>query len=317
MNLKLSAAGIAFAASMALPAAPQMDLGRLAAAPHTQTLGPDAAESINYLTAPPERIREVVPALKGLRPEAGQEALPEILAGVAKTIAAVLPRLPNLVSKEEIFHFQGKRDAAAAGGLANLQPWSREFKYLILSHHGADGNTTIEELRTDAKGHSADGAGQFTAPRGYGFAYQWLFFSAANQEDFRFRLLGQQEKDGRKTWVVAFAQDPARVRNPALFQSEGKVAPFYYQGVLWVDRGSFDIVRLRTDLLTPLPELHLRQMTTEVAFRSVPIHGFDAVFWLPSEVSIASDQGGGLAEESHRYSDYHLFHTDTRIIPEP
>ena len=88
----------------------------------------------------------------------------------------------------------------------------------------------------------------------------------------------------------------------------------------WVSRSpteTFDIVMLRTDLLAPLKDLHLRQLTTELAFRSVPIHGYDAVFWLPSEVSIASDQGAGAAEESHRYSDYHLFHAEARIVPSP
>jgi hypothetical protein len=49
----------------------------------------------------------------------------------------------------------------------------------------------------------------------------------------------------------------------------------------------------------------------------VPIRGYDAVFWLPSEVDISSDQGRGPSEESHRYSDYHLFHAETRILPEP
>ena len=319
-NVAFPLTAVLIAALAAVPARPawaQIDLGRLATSPHSQTLQQDSAAAANYLESPVQQLKEAVPALKGLKAEAGQEQLPSILARVAKTIADVLPRLPDLVSREDIFHFQSKRDSSAPGGLASLQPWSREYKYLILCHHNADGSTTIEESRTDAKGHPAEASGQFTAPRGYGFAYQWLFFSAANQPEFRFRYLGQQEKGGRKTFVVAFAQDPGKVTNPAWFQSEGKTAPFYYQGILWVDQSSFDIVMLRTDLLAPLKDLHLRQLTTELAFRSVPIHGYDAVFWLPSEVSIASDQGAGAAEESHRYSDYHLFHAEARIVPSP
>ena len=93
------------------------------------------------------------------------------------------------------------------------------------------------------------------------------------------------------------------------------MAPFYYQGVLWVDQSTFDIVRLRTDLLTALPDLNLRQLTTELSFRLVHIGGMDAEFWLPSGVSISSDQGGGPTDENHRYSDYHLYHATTRILP--
>ena len=67
--------------------------------------------------------------------------------------------------------------------------------------------------------------------------------------------------------------------------------------------------------MAPLPQVHLKQLATELTFRSVPIHGYDAVFWLPSEVDISSDQGNGPSEENHRYSDYHLYHSTARILP--
>lgn len=117
--------------------------------------------------------------------------------------------------------------------------------------------------------------------------------------------------------MVAFAQDPHKVADPAYFEAGGRTAPFYFQGVLWVDQATFDIVRLRTDLLSPLSELHLRKLSTELTFRSVPIRDFGAVFWLPSEVEISSDQGAGVAEESHHYSDYHLFHAEAKIVANP
>jgi hypothetical protein len=66
-----------------------------------------------------------------------------------------------------------------------------------------------------------------------------------------------------------------------------------------------------------VPQVELLQLTTELSFRSVPIHGYNAVFWLPSEVDIESDEGRGPSEESHRYSDYHLFHAQARIVANP
>jgi hypothetical protein len=296
-----------------LDAAQAASIDEMAQQPNRHGLPENAAP---YLALPEKRLRELVPPLKGLKYDADQDRLPTILAGVAAKIASVLPRLPNLVSREEIFHFQS-RSGSANGGLASEQPWTREFKYLILSHHYTDGSTAIEELRTDSKGRPADASAQFTSPHGFGFAYQWLFFRTENQSEFRFRYLGEQDKEGRKTFVVAFAQDPAKVTNPAHFQALGKVASFFYQGVLWIDQASFDIVMLRSDLLSPLPDLGLRQMTTELTFRSVPIHGFGEVFWLPSQVYISSDQGAGPVEETHRYSDYHLFHAEARIVDTP
>ena len=309
---------ILIAALAIVPAQPVSAQGapsRLSKIPYSPTLHPTSAQTETYFAFPFQKLKEAVPELKGLKFDDSQERLTSILSGVGRTIANVLPRLPNLVSREDITGFQGLRDPSASGGLANAQPWSREFRYLILCHQNADGSTTIEELRTDSKGRSADIAGQFTSPRGYGFAYQWLFFTSANQREFRFRYLGQQDKGRRKTFVVAFAQVPDKVTAPALFQSEGKVSPFYYEGVLWVDQATFDVVMLRTDLLDALPDLHLARLTTELSFSLVRIHGLDSEFWLPSQVSISSDQGRGPMEESHRYSDYHVYHSTSRVVP--
>lgn len=275
------------------------------------------ADATTYFGFSIDKLKIAVPALNGIQFDSGQERLPAILARVAEGIADMLPRLPDLISREDVFHFQSVWDPNTPGGLAAGQPWSREFKYLLHCQHNADGSMTIAESRLDGKGQVVKGAGQFTALRGYGFAYQWLFFSAANQPEFRFRYLGQQVKNGRKTYVIAFVQDPSKVDDPAYFMADGKLAPFYYQGVLWVGQSSFDIVALRTDLLAPLPKMYLRQLTSELTFRSVPIRGYDRVFWLPSEVDISSDQGRGPTEESHRYSDYHLFHAETRIVSTP
>jgi hypothetical protein len=274
---------------------------------------PKRNDRTTYLEFPIDRLKSAVPALNGIKFIADQDQLPVILAGVAKNIAEVLPRLPDLISREDVYNFQGAWDPSSqAGRLAAGEPSSREFKYLIHCQHNADGSTTIAESRTDGKGRLVEAGGV----RGYGFANQWLFFSADNQPEFRFRYLGEQEKSGRKTFAIAFVQIPRKVGAPAQFMADGKKAPLYYQGILWVDQSSFDIVSLRTDLLAPPPKTPLRQLTTELTFHSVPIRGYDAVFWLPSEVDISSDLGAGPTEETHRYSDYHLFRAQARIVPD-
>jgi hypothetical protein len=276
-----------------------------------------AQDATTYVNFPIQRLRAQVPELGGIKYDDSQQQLPAILGRVAQHIADVLPRLPDLISREDVYHFQSKTDGDAGGGLAATQPWGRQYRYLLHCRRNQDGSTNIEESRIDGAGKPVKEGGGFTSMRGYGFGYQWLFFSAANQPEFHFRYLGQQEKGGRKTYVVAFAQEPHKVSDPAFFQVDLKKVPFYYQGVLWVDQSSFDIVFLRTDLLAPLPQLLLKQLTTELTFRSVPIRGLDTVFWLPSEVDISSDQGRGPSEESHRYSDYHLFRAQVRVVPEP
>jgi hypothetical protein len=285
--------------------------------PYKQPITTLSGNTTSYFDLPIGKLKETVPGLRGIRYDGSQEQLTAILVRIAQAIDGVVPRLPNLISRENIYGFQAPQGQEFGDGPASQQPWSREFKYLILRRQNADGSPYLEELRVDSKGHPVQAGESWSSPRGYGFAYQWLFFSSANQRQFHFRYLGEQEKSGHKTYAICFAQDPARVAHPAEFQAAGKTAAFYYQGILWVDQSSFDIVALRTDLLAPVQALNLLELTTELSFRSVPIRGYNAVFWLPSEVDITSNQGAGAIQENHRYSDYHLFHAETRIETAP
>ena len=281
-------------------------------------VGPTSSAAV-YFDFPLPELRHAVPSIKGLayesNPESSKDQLPAILSGVARSIDNALLKLPDLVSREDVNYIQTSGDPTNADNPFNAGRWNRVFRYLILCHRAADHSVQIEESRTDGKGHPIDLSASTRGPRGLGFAYQWLLFSAANQPEFRFRYLGRQSKDGKQTFVLAFAQVPEKVMTPAHYQVDDKVLPFYFQGVIWVDQSTSKIVLLHTDLLAPIPRLNLRRLTTEVHFNSVSIRDLNASFWLPREVDITSDQTTGTAEEDHRYTDYHLFHSTVKIIP--
>lgn len=280
-----------------------------------------------YPDLPLEALKKSVPALEGLRPAVDQQRLAAILNDMAGTIADMVPRLPNIVSLEDVIRAETKtgptppqrligvtRPGEGPATITPQSPRGEQYQYLILCHRAASGATSIEEMRTDLKGRSLDSHKAGT-PRGSGFAYQWLLFGAANQAEFRFSLLGEQQIEGRNTFVLSFAQIPGSVKFPAIFQSEGKQAAYFYQGILWVDQATSNIVSLRSDIEAPLRSPRLEQLTTELHFRSVGIRDFGQSFWLPSEVRIEIAQGPLRIEEKHRYSDYHLYHASMRIMP--
>ena len=129
------------------------------------------------------------------------------------------------------------------------------------------------------------------------------------------RYLGTQGIDDHKTFVLGFAQIPNRVKVPGKYKWAGKEVPFFFQGIAWIDQSTFDVVRLRTDLLSPIPSVNLKRMTTELRFRSVRIHGFGAVLWLPSEVLIRTARSDSIFEEIHQYSGYSFFHAESKLLP--
>jgi hypothetical protein len=92
---------------------------------------------------------------------------------------------------------------------------------------------------------------------------------------------------------------------------------YLVQGILWIDETFFEIVRLRTDLLAPLPELHLTQLRSELRFGEVKIPARDLILWMPSEVRISWQSKDDAGMELHRYSNYRLFAATSHIVLDP
>jgi hypothetical protein len=330
MKLLRKSAGILLAALFALATAlahGQSQTDAPSGSENHEPSSPDRhAGAVSYVEYPLQKLKKVVPALQGLLADPNQGRLSFVLSRVGQVIADLLPKMPNLISREDVFLLKGNLALANLIGTGEplqdpetrlRQSRSIEFNYLILSHRTQDGSTALEEYRTDMKNRRIEPSAQGLVPRGYGFAYQWLLFSSADQPDFRFRYFGKQKIDRHETFAVAFAQIPENVKSPARFISNGNAVPFFLQGVVWIDAATFEIVLLRTDLLAPVPSVELERITTELHFRSVHIREFGAVLWLPKEVHITSEQGNDFAMELHRYSNYRLYHAQSRIVLTP
>jgi VWFA-related protein len=310
------------------PSVPHEPAGHQPSPPSHGDVQPASANAPTYLDYPLRRLKEVIPALSGMKPEISQDQLPWILSKVGEATVNSLAKVPNLISLEDVFSFvisRGGPDTSVLGiedtaALLDLEAQLREsrsveFNYLLLFDHLAEGGTAIRELRTDFKNRQVSSPINGVAPHGFGFAYQWLLLSPANQSELRFRDLGTQRIDDHQTFVLGFAQIPDQVKVPGKYKSDGKEVPFFFQGIAWIDQSTFDVVRLRTDLLSPIPSVNLQHMTTELRFRSVHIHGFGAVLWLPSEVLIRTARSDSIFEEIHQYSGYRFFHAESKLLP--
>ena len=290
---------------------------------------PARANAPTYVDYPLPKLRTAVPALNGIKPGTSQDQLASILAKAGDATLSSLSRVPNLSSLEDVYSAVMSRAAGPANSVLGMeespalldletqlqQMRSVEFNYLLLFDHHPDGATAITELRTDFKNRQVSSSVDGVAPRGFGFAYQWLLLSPANQSELRFRYLGEQSMDDHKTFVLGFVQIPTQVKLPGKFKWAGKEEPFFFQGIAWIDQSSFNVVRLQTDLLSPVPSVNLLQMTTDLRFRSVRIKGYDADFWLPSQVLIRTEQGESVLNELHQYSKYKFFHAESRLLP--
>ena len=250
---------------------------------------------------PTKELIQTIPGLKGLEPAVDQSPLASILDEAGKRVADSFRNFPNTVSVEQVHQEKLQRRGKTAGSQ------DQEFSYLWLMEPDATG-PGITEYRADKAG---DTAAQKGLDDGYmltsGFTSAALYFHPFYRDDAQFRYLGRQKSEGREYYVVAFAQYPGRARVAGAFRVNGVPKSMYFQGLAWIDAGNYQIVRLRQDLLAPLPEIRLERQMTEIDFGAVRFKKFPEEFWLPQRVSVAVDWSGKRLRNEHRYSKFELF----------
>jgi hypothetical protein len=266
---------------------------------------PKGDQVIDYLHRPP-------PDLTGLEPATDQGQLDSILSAVGKSVAEFFRNFPNTTSLEEIHEEKLRRKQKVDARL------DQKFRYLCFTPADPWG-PSFDEYRVDSWGDQ-------TLPQGLqdgfmlttGFASASLLFHPTYQSQAAFRYLGRQKVNGRDTYVIAFAQQPGKARLNGIFKNGQISMTTLSQGLAWIDSQSYQITRLRTDLLKPLPEVNLERETTEIAFGEVHFKGLAEGFWLPQQVTVTVDWNGKHLRNEHRYSEFKLFNVEaTQKIRKP
>jgi len=258
------------------------------------------AQPLDYINHPPKDLADFEPA-------ADQSPLEPILAAVGQKVAELYNNLPNTSSTEKIHQERLNHKGQTEKTL------EQKFRYLCLLPPQPYG-LSVEEYR-------ADSTGTLAAPQGLedhfmltsGFVSLPLVFHPTYQEGSTFRYLGRQKVKGLTTQVIAFAQEPAKAQLYGTFKiGRNESRSTYVQGLAWVDPASYRIVRLRTDLLTPLPQIGLNKETTEIDFNEVHFNSVAQSFWLPGKVDVTIDFAGRILRNTHQYSDFLIFNVEQK-----
>ncbi len=190
--------------------------------------------------------------------------------------------------------------------------------YLVVAKLG-EKMMTLDEYRTNDKGESIDLSEFYLLTSG--FASMPLFFHPLYHSSSAFRYIGRQT-DGRRLYIMAFAQKPEATGLIGHFYDMGLPAVILSQGIAWIDPDTYRIVRMRTDLLAPRHDILLERQTSEIELGEVNLEGAHHPLWLPSKVVVTINYQHTTYRNQHRYRDYKLFSVETRegkkeIVPAP
>jgi VWFA-related protein len=279
--------------------------------------GPDADFFEAYRRADPitkwplKETLHKIPELKGLEPATDQSQLPGILRRVSANLQKFVVDFVDTTALETV---EETGDLPRGGGYGyelTTERTVQKFRYLMLARR--EGSAfTLGEHRTDLQGreeHPQKRAKTFIKTTG--FAAMPLFFGPLQQPWSDFRLLGQQTAGGTRTEVVAFAEhiEPTAVMGRFAF-GEASI-PILLQGVAWIRSSDYQILKMRTDLLAPLPPLE--RVTTLVLYARTQFQASPTVLWLPKGVEVKVGLGDYKFSNRHKYSDYQLFRVKSVI----
>jgi hypothetical protein len=252
--------------------------------------------SIDFLHDSPQQLH-----LKGLEPAKSQDELKEILAAAGKNVAELFHDFQDSTSLEKVRQQKLRHNGKVSNEAVE------KFRYLCLMPD----DPHVPGFTEYRKGIDSTRGGGSVLKGGYmltaGFVSAALVFSPHYQSGSEFRYLGRQRIDSQETYVVAFAQIPMKTELVGNFTIGKHSAPTFQQGLAWFNTQNYQIVRLLTDLLKPLPEVRLSKETTQIDYQEVYFKQLARSLWLPKNVTVTVDCGGRTLRNDHQYSDFKLF----------
>jgi VWFA-related protein len=282
--------------------------------PHTESGGPlDTSDQSYYAHAHPyvdlplAQLVERIPELKNLQPAPDQQELPMILQKIGRSMDDFASEIGDLIAEEDLTQekLNEKGDVKARQRIQD--------NYLILHHSYSWGASA--EYRMDDKGNRLGAVG---LKEGYlvtsGHALSCMNFSTLNQSQSRYRYLGEEKIDSRETYVLGFVQKAGEATFLTTVRVTG-VMPMdmLTQGILWVDKNSFQIVRMRSDLLAPNDDIQLGRLTTELTFGEVQLQDVPDPLWLPRDADVYIEIGIQKCRNLHHYTNYRRYRAAVRI----
>ena len=264
-----------------------------------------------YLDLSLSQLVELIPELKTLQPAPDQTELPVILQKMGRKVDDFVRDIGDLTAHEDVT----QQKLNAKGGIQAKE--AVQDNYLIL-HHGSQWGASAE-YRMDEKGNRL---GPIGLEKGYlvtsGFALSCISFSTVAQSQSRFRYLGDAKVGSRDAYVLGYAQKPGEATFlVTMMGTGGAVADMLTQGILWVDKSSFQIIRLRSDLLVPNRQIQLDQLTTDETFAEVQLQDVANPVWLPRDVNVYMEISKRKFRNEHHYTNYRRYRVSVKIGDTP
>jgi hypothetical protein len=145
-----------------------------------------------------------------------------------------------------------------------------------------------------------------------GFPALALVFHPEMRDNFEFVCEGLGEIQGQATWLMHFRQRDDRPNRIQELKAGAMVYPVNLKGRAWINAGTFQIVRIESELVKPMPNIQLLTEREIVDYGPVQFRGKGTELWLPIKADLYLDFRKHRYYRQHSFSHFMLFSTDSQ-----
>jgi hypothetical protein len=225
----------------------------------------------------------------------------KVLQGVAERMKEFVGNLEKFTATEQVLHY------ALEPGKHQPPPERKQFEYLVTVSQNRVGTFLLDEDR-DGTVDPGIFPGKVAT---MGLPALDLIFHPVMAGDFDFTCEGLGRAGGRAAWQVHFAQrvdQPVRIR---AYRLNGVTYQVHLQGRAWIDPGSFQVMRMETELQAPIPEIFLAEEQIAIEYAPVRFKTQNIEIWLPNEAELHVVRKNHVYFRRHTFTNFKLFNVET------
>jgi len=230
--------------------------------------------------------------------------LEEVIQKSGKRIQEFVANVDRYAATEAVTH-----ESINKWGFAS-HPTRFEFNYLVAIKQNRLGLLTVDEYRDSHYLPAKFPDGIATT----GLPALVLIFHPYYAQNFKISCEGLARSKGGPAWQMYFRQRPDKPNTIRSYQigAEGQAYPVGLKGRAWIAADTFQIVRLETDLISPLPQIRLVADHATIEYGPVHFQSRNLDMWLPQNAEVHYDWRGRRSHRRHSFKNYLLFSVDEK-----
>lgn len=232
--------------------------------------------------------------------------LDEILHGASQRANEMVENLQRFTATEQIEHTEFKRNGKLRQSANQL------FSYVAEIAQGPGNSFWVEEYR------SAKTQAEAPPLSDTGTAAFALIFHPQKIGNFEFHCEGRTDFHGFPAWQLRFKESADPRKSFHQIRIDRSAYQLRFQGHAWIAAQDFQILRLQTDLVAPIPQIRLQVEHLDITYAPVGFEKPKFRVWLPESASMQINYRGHRYQRVHKFSHFQLFLVVTeQTVKEP